>query len=197
MPLFTSTDLSDELLPIDKLESAKTTELPGTNLFKLGKINETLESVLSGWDFKTDIHYVSHGHWSLHNLLEWILPKVGPCNLYIATWSLSEDATRSIISLAEQDLIKKIYAILDYRAKNRHEASFFLAQNHFAKIHTTACHAKVTVIQTDTLTLTINGSPNYTNNPRIESGVISVSPSVASFHINWIMDVISKIPVFD
>lgn len=200
MALFKTEDLKDELLPVEKLESGKVVEIPtvvGMTSVKIGKVNEKLERVMGDWDMKTDLHYVSHGHWSLHNVLEWLLPKIGASDIYIATWSLSEDATRCIINLCETGLIKSLYGILDYRAKNRHEAAYYLAKSHFAKIHTTACHAKVTVIRNDSYKITINGSANYTNNPRIESGVISVSETVADFHIRWMDDVINKVSVFD
>lgn len=205
MGLFKSEDLKDELLPVETLESGKVVEEDGyfdnlsnpLGLMRLGRLNERLESVMGDWDMKQDLHYVSHGHWSLHNLLEWILPRTGPANIYIATWSMSEEATRVLINLCETGLIHKIEAILDFRTKNRHEGAFFLAKTNFNKIHSTACHAKVTVIENKDYTLTINGSPNYTNNPRIESGVISVSKEVGKFHIGWITDVMNNVSVFE
>jgi hypothetical protein len=195
MSLFKADDLKDELLPVDELVSSKVEEVGRVGHWGLGRVHDTLTEVMG--DMKTDLHYVSHGHWSLHNLLEYILPKVGKADVYIATWSLGEDATRCILNLVDAGWIHRIYAVLDYRAKNRHEAAFYLAQGHFAKIHTTACHAKVTVIVAEGHTLTINGSANYTNNPRIESGVISVSEKVAGFHKKWILDVIDKVSVFE
>lgn len=195
--LFKPTDLKDDLLPTENLESDKLEVISHNSITKLFKTNETLNNVLGDWDLITDLHYVSHGHWSLHNLLEWLLPKTGTCTIYLATWSISEDATRAIINLSEKGLIKEIFAVLDYRSKNRHEASFYLAKSHFAKIHTTACHAKVTVIECENYVFSINGSPNFTNNPRIESGVISTSKEVANWHKKWILDVISKVNVFE
>lgn len=195
--LFKPSTLTDDLLPTESLVSAKLLVNPAKALLKTGKINQALSDVLGDWDMKTDLHYVSHGHWSLHNLLEWILPRTGAATIYIATWSMSEDATRMLINLTDAGLIKEIKAILDYRTKNRHEASFYLAKSRFAQLHTTSCHAKVTVIEAERHWITINGSPNFTNNPRIESGMISVAPEVGQWHKKWIMDVIERVPVFE
>ena len=54
------------------------------------------------------------------------------------------------------------------------------------KIVMTSIHAKVTVIRSPAGSVTITGSANWTQNPRIEQGVITLDPACADFHISWI-----------
>jgi hypothetical protein len=76
--------------------------------------------------------------------------------------------------------------------------AFHLAKHIFSKVKIALCHAKVSVFvsaQEDAdqkRYISINGSPNWTENPRIESGVVLCSKQTANMHIKWIMEMINK-----
>jgi hypothetical protein len=48
------------------------------------------------------------------------------------------------------------------------------------------------VIENDEWSITINGSANYTNNPRIEAGCIIPLKASAEFHRKWILELLEK-----
>ena len=48
------------------------------------------------------------------------------------------------------------------------------------------CHAKLYIMRNDAWAITICGSANLTNNPRIEVSTITEDRQVAGFHVDWI-----------
>lgn len=137
-------------------------------------------------------HYMSNGDWSMYHLVNHFLNQTGCAHLYIATWSISEFSARQLTDWLEQGRIKSITALLDYRSKNRHASAFHLAKMNFSDIKIAYCHAKVTIIETDNLYISINGSANWTENPRIESGVVSTDKPTALAHKKWITEMVEK-----
>ena len=145
----------------------------------------------------TSIHYVSMGEWSSHDLLKVILEQIGKADVYIATWSISEPGTIMLLNLVKSGLINSILGVFDWRIKVRNPKALQLAKYNFNKIYLTTCHAKVTVICNKDYNISIVGSANYTNNPRIESGVITESKEIADFHKDWISGITKNSKLFE
>ena len=156
---------------------------------RLVKVMQTCENLIPQIEKDTSIHYVSLTEWSQHELLRHILNKTGAAKVYIATWSMSAPGAIAMIKLCEDQLITELYAILDWRVKVRCPEAHQLAKFNFTKLTLTTCHAKVTVIENENYNISIVTSANYTNNPRIESGVITESKEIADFHKKWIIEV--------
>jgi hypothetical protein len=152
------------------------------------KIHELFPSLKKN----TTIHYVSNGEWSTHELIIHLLGLIGPADLYFTTWSLKEYPVRLFLDAMEDGRIKRLCALLDSRVKVRNPDVLMLAQQNFSMIRQYDCHAKVTVLMSDQWTVSIVGSANMTNNPRLEAGLISTLPAVGHFHSSWILDLIKK-----
>lgn len=195
MALFNVKKILDDHKTIDDIPADSIQE-DRPAVLKLGNISQNVYDVLGGIDFNVNTHYVTLGHWSNHELLQFLLEIVGPSEVFLATWSMSEPAAVKLLAMIDNGLITSLKGILDFRTKNRHPQAFQLAQSLFVDLHMTASHCKVTVIKNEKYTITINGSANYTNNPRIESGVITADPKVGQFHINWIQQVLAKTSPF-
>jgi hypothetical protein len=149
----------------------------------LGKPNSILEEVIKQVGPGASIHYMTSGKWSTHDLVAQLLLITGPADLYFSTFSLSEFVVRQLYELIERKMVRSIHALLDNRVK---VGSLQFATNIFTTIGRAHCHAKVTVLKNERWGIAIVGSANYTNNPRIEAGVISADMAAADFHINWI-----------
>ena len=135
----------------------------------------------------------SVGDWSLYQLVEKLLEQTGPgTELYLATWSISELSARKLLGWVEEGKVSKIVGVIDYRSKNRHPAAFHLAKNVFSKIKIAYCHAKVTALIGGGHNITINGSANWTENPRLESGVIINSKTTTDKVVGTICEVVEK-----
>ena len=153
---------------------------------RLGKRFQNVAQVIGKIKMGTSTHYASMGQWSNHELLLHILDQTGPAELFFCTWSVSENAIRQILIYFDEKIITDVLAVLDWRVKAYRPAVFALMQYNFPKLRLTHCHGKVFVVKNKNWAVSVVGSANFTNNPRIEAGVISCDPVVAQFHQDWI-----------
>jgi len=137
-------------------------------------------------------HFISDGCWSMHHLTQFILNSIGPSHLHLATWSVSEFSARQLVQWLTNGQLLSISGVIDFRSKNRHAEAFHLAKQNFTRLKLANCHAKITVIHNDNFKVVINGSPNWTENPRLESGTISIDNKIADRFINLIEQIIER-----
>lgn len=183
--LFTLDDIPE---PQQDLESQKFKDeaKKRARVKRLGKRFDKAREVIGNLNQGDIIHYVTAGEWSMHELLDHVLKQSGPAVVYTASWSISEDGCRYLLKLVESGAITELKMLFDWRIKVRTPAVLALAKLNCAEVKLSQCHAKVTSILRKKLSCAIVGSANYTNNPRIEAGVIDCSASAAEFHKTWI-----------
>lgn len=162
----------------------------------LGKEREIVANVIGNISMGKTIHYVSKGEWSMHDLLFHILSQTGPAHVTFSTWSMSEIAVRQMIDAVESGLLLSLAAALDWRVKVRRPEVLELVRFNFENIRLVNCHAKVAVVQNYKWSVVIVGSANFTNNPRIEAGVITCDKAIADFHKEWIQHEINNGSLF-
>lgn len=134
-------------------------------------------------------HYLSFGDWSMYNLIDQLLNLTGPAHFYFSTWGLSEMSARKLVEWLDEGRITGITALVDVRAQHRHPAAYHLCKNKFAQIKSCDCHAKVAVLipqAPSNPNISVLGSANFTENPRIECGIVSTNAVTANLHANWI-----------
>ena len=192
MSLFTVKDIPEHTLT-DKVTSGKVaTDGAQVDTAVLGKSFERVEQVIGQLPAHGSIHYASAGEWSTHELLYHLLQQTGPAKVYIATWSMTETPARWLGEMLTRGMMEQLELVLAFRTKNHHPGAYHLAKQLAARVRLTVLHAKVTVIESPSHSVSIVGSANYTNNPRIEAGVITVDKQVADFHRTWIMQLLEK-----
>ena len=64
--------------------------------------------------------FMHKGDWAIHNVLPFLLEQIGPADVEIATFSISEDSIRPLFFLAENGLINRLTLLLDTTVK-RHK----------------------------------------------------------------------------
>lgn len=143
------------------------------------------------------VHYVSDGDWSTHDFVMELVKQFAPVELFITTYALREYPVRQLILAQERKEITVVNMLIDYRAKARTPEVFQLASMNLNRIHLTNIHAKVTVLRSEKACITIMGSANWTNNPRIECGVVSMDKALADFHTYWIKKVMNDAEIFE
>lgn len=195
MSLFKTEEI--EVVPVGKIKSDKKTALAEKKRILQGKRYQRCEEVFGQIGKGDCIHYASMGEWSMHDLLKHLLQQTGPAKVYVATWSASPEGCKQVINLMNEGQITEMNAVFDWRIKIRTPESLQLARMNFAKVHLNTCHAKVTVIENEDWQIAIVGSANYTNNPRIECGVVHESGEAAGFHKKWIMELIQRSDPFE
>lgn len=181
-PLFSLSDI-ESVEPVKRFTKVSRSRTEKLNA--LGKTNSRVAEVIGSLEMGVSLHYVSMGEWSTHDLLFHILKQTGPADVTFATWSFNEIAIRKMVDALKDGTIRSLKAILDWRIKVRRPKVYELVHFNVTDIRLTSCHAKVTVIANADWQIAIVGSANYTNNPRIEAGVIVCDPGIAQFHKEW------------
>jgi hypothetical protein len=157
----------------------------------VGFANEILKKHIGEIPKDRAVHFITSGRYSAHDLLLYILKQTGPADVLISTWSISEAAIRSIVQKYEEKIIRSIGFLIDPRIKNRNPKPLQMLIANF-KYKFKACHAKVTLIGNESWKISVIGSANMTQNPRIERGVILPFPEVYEFDKKWILDEIGE-----
>lgn len=155
--------------------------------YTLGKYTETIEKVIGIPTMGECINFVTGARWSAHNLLHYLLKYTGPAAIYLSTYTISEDAVRLLANMLESGMISAIHALIDKRFDGRNAKAMQFAKETFTSLKLRDCHAKVTVVMNDKWAISMVGSANYSNNPRIERGTLFLSNEVASFDRDWIL----------
>jgi hypothetical protein len=145
----------------------------------------------------TDIHFVSRGDWNLHDFFNSVLPWYQPADLYLTTYAIYEFPIRQILLARQANELSSVHMVLDARCKARMVETFVLAQMMSNRIGVTPCHAKIFVLKGPNGCITKVGSQNWTNNPRIEAGVVSTNPAVANFYIDFINNILDHAHPFE
>lgn len=155
-------------------------------------VSEAFPKIEHGMDYP----YCSGGEWSTHDLIFFLLSKIGPSNLTAATWSVSEAATHKLIEKMEDGLITGTHFLVDWRVRVRTPAFLAVAKHRFSDVRVGNCHAKIFVLDNPGWTVSVVGSANFTNNPRIEAGHLSTNEVIGNFHKNWIISEINRAEPF-
>lgn len=194
--LFSTKLLDDYLSAGNKKASAS---MFGEQEFEgvLFKKNDELLKAIPSIKMDSSIHYATAGLWSSHELLDHLLSFTGPSIVHLCTWSIKEMPVRMLVGMINAGRIKELHCLFDNRVKTQTPEVFHLTKLHAVNVRQSVCHAKVTVIENESWAITIIGSANYTNNPRIEAGVICCSREIADFHKHWITEEIKNSHPFD
>lgn len=195
MSLFKVAELSSSTAGAKQLEPKGFKHFP-SGAHRMGRSLKELERCISELVPDQAQQFVTAGRWSMHQLLEYVLRMIGPCRLWMTTWTITEEPMRALLSLMREGLILELNAVLDYRIEKRKPEAFQLASSIITNIKLTKCHAKVAVLRNEHWDVTILSSANFSNNPRIEVGTIFTDRGSAEFHSAWIDEVIAGKEVF-
>ncbi len=133
---------------------------------------EAMEAMIGELDHDQVIKFYTRGAWSMHQLLEYVLLQTGPANVTFSTWTISEDPARKMFELKQAGIIKSLRALIDFRIRQRHPQPYQLLESICDQIKLGKCHAKITIIENETWSVSIVGSANYSRNHRLEAGTI-------------------------
>lgn len=121
--------------------------------------------------------------WQLYELLPTLLEETGPADVFISSFSISEEAIRMFSFETDRGNIIKLHCLFDYTTKKNKIDLMHFAANVSKDIRLSANHAKLLIIKNEEWTVCLVGSANLTPNPRLESGVIFTN-EVAGFFLN-------------
>jgi len=120
-------------------------------------------------------HFFSE-KWSMHELLLYVLSFSGPVKVTLTSFSISEMAIRVFVNAMEAGYITELNCLFDKNIHKNRTNLLFFANNVVTRIHLSRCHAKVILFENDNWKIVVNGSANFTINPRYEAGMICSVP---------------------
>ena len=163
------------------------------NYFRNAKNRKELTKAVGTLQEGKSTYTFSSGKWSSHELLAYVLIQTGPADVWITTWSCTEEPLRMLVKMKQNGMINNIRCLFGDRVPVMSPNAWQLAKYNFTDIKLSHCHAKVQVIRNEQWGVVIMGSANFTINPRWEAGVVCCDKNVADEFAKGIDEAMKKI----
>ena len=143
-------------------------------------------------------HIVSNGKYDFWTFVPVILDLLrDPAQeFYGSTWTMNRNNARELLELFDQARIEKIAIFTGVYFKRRETAVYAtLTEGLFARKQRYVAfqnHAKVILIKTEKAAIVIEGSANFTANPRLEQYCLSNDQGLYDFHRAWMEEMLNK-----
>lgn len=157
----------------------------GAASFLVGKRGVDLEALLPEIQKEQDYDIPSRGDWSLHEMIEYVLTKTGPAEVWLASWGITENPLRQVMRLCSDRVITRLHALFDSRVKLQCPNAYQLAMASNVHMRLAKNHSKLVVFLNETWGATIYTSANLTENPRLEYYMLSTRRKRALFNREW------------
>lgn len=129
-----------------------------------------------------DTHYWSNGAFNLVHLLLYVLSQIGPAHLIMSSYSFAIDSVTAMKKKLDDGVLLSARFLIDNRVRSLSPKPFAqLVESFPGNVRCTSVHAKVVCLWNDKYKVSIVGSQNATNNPKLERGTIFVNPEVFDF----------------
>lgn len=114
----------------------------------------------------------------LFDVIEKILSETGPAEIYISTFSTSEEFLRRIFRLRKRGWLMRATMLVDLKASRKTVNLYTFISGVFDDVYLAENHSKVILIKNAKWTVSICTSQNQTRGNRTESGMISTDPRI-------------------
>lgn len=144
------------------------------------------------------IHIVSNGSFDYFTLIPILieLEKKQIKDFYFSTWTLNQTNSEAIINLFDEKKVQSINCLVGLYFKKRESNVFnYLYESlkeRNQRIFSNENHSKITLLNSDENYYIIEGSANFTANPRIEQFTIHNSQYLFNFHKEWMDEILLK-----
>lgn len=162
----------------------------GDARFIVGRKKVDLQQLIGELRHNEHVHIPSMGSWSMHHVLAYILRTTGPADVWMTSWSITEEPIKLIVEHMDRKIIRQLRAVFSERVEAMNPAAHSMARFNL-QVKLAKIHAKCTVVLNDQWGVSVAGSANFTRNPRIERYVISTHRNVAEGDRAWIDDVMA------
>lgn len=126
----------------------------------------------------------------LFDIIEKILLETGEADIYISTFSSSEEFLRRIYRLKESGMIHHAVMLADLKASRKTQRLYTFISNVFDEVFLSENHSKVILIQNKKWCVSICTSQNQTRGNRIESGIITTDKAIFDTLIAQYTDIV-------
>lgn len=135
----------------------------------MNKIVHELLKPLSG----TPLQAYLDNRVQLFDIIEKVLLETGTADIYITTFSTSEEFLRKIFRFRKKGLIRRATMVTDLKASKKTSNLYQFIYSVFDDVYLGENHSKVILIVNNKWNISICTSQNQTRGNRAESGIIS------------------------
>lgn len=114
----------------------------------------------------------------LFDIIRRILQEIGTAQIYISTFSTSEEFLRHIYRLRQKGLITRAVMLADLKASRKTVNLYTFINNVFDDVYLAENHSKVILLANERWHVSICTSQNQTRGNRTESGIITTDRTV-------------------
>jgi intracellular sulfur oxidation DsrE/DsrF family protein len=143
-------------------------------------------------------HIVSNGRFDYFTFLPVILDRIHHITeLYGSTWTMNRQNVTDLLEYIDQGRIDRVTVISGLYFKRRETSVYATLLQGLTKrgMCYLSCenHAKVMLLRSADSWYVIEGSANWTANPRIEQNILVNSEQVYLFHRDWMESLIRRV----
>lgn len=128
----------------------------------------------------------------LFDIIRRILQEIGSAQIYISTFSTSEEFLRHIFRLRQKGLISRAVMLTDLKASRKTVNLYAFITNVFDDVYLTENHSKVILLANEKWHVSICTSQNQTRGNRTESGIITTDRTVYDTLFSRFSDIINN-----
>jgi hypothetical protein len=158
--------------------------------FRVGKHAVDLATLLPAIEQTAGGDILSNGQWSLHEMLAYLLHRIGPAHCWITSWGISSKPMQAVLGMVRDGRIQKLKALFDHRVRLQCPDAFQLliemSNDPRVQVSLTKIHMKTIVLMNDQYALRLYTSANLTMNPRIEGYNLATDRSMAEQNRDFI-----------
>jgi len=160
---------------------------------------ESVERLIGPVEKGMNIFFFNSGQFSLSDVIEHVLKSIGPADLYLSTWTASQDGLEKAFMFLQNKMIKSVKFMVDRGFKQFKGKPYKYLFDNFGPdcIRTTRIHAKFVVLQNDDFNIVIRTSANLNRNRRLENFELTDDLEFAEFFKQFFDEAWSQIRVTD
>lgn len=140
-------------------------------------------------------HIVSNGYFDYYDIIPAFCKLIKkPLELFATTWTVRYESVTNMMELFDNGAIKSIHMVVGEYLKSREPAVYNLlfesCNNRGQVCKARKNHTKITLLgnHDEELFIVIEGSANFTANPRVEQYIINNDKELYEFHKKWIIN---------
>lgn len=144
---------------------------------------QTAAESIAGFDKDVEIFGFTKGQFSLADLADAVIAKIGKCEMTISTWTAANTDITKIMELIESGSITSAKWLIDISLQRRFPQLAMRIKEVFGEdaIRIAKNHAKFMILKNDQWQVIIRTSMNLNFNPRFEDFTIQNSPALCNF----------------
>ena len=137
----------------------------------------------------TSLHIVNNASADFWDFIPYLASLMGPAHMHASTWSMNRTNAREMLELLDRGQLLDVALLTGSYFKTREHAVYATLAagllERGQRILAFWNHAKILVLQNERAAIVVEGSANFTQNPRIEQYVVTHSRELAEFHRSW------------